>query len=364
MTWQTFVSHPLMHDFGWPLVKIAVLLGAVFFVVAYIGWFERRVLGFFQSRLGPNRVGPLGLFQPVADGLKLMLKEDLVPLNSHSFLYRIAPIFAFFPAFTGFAVISWALPWKLDGGYSFAFTVKDVDLGILLILSLSSLSVFGLILGGWASGSKYPLMGAMRSASQMLAYEIPLTLSVLSVILLAGSFRLSDIVAAQQGLGVAGLGGYKGIYFIIPGFVAFVVYLISAVAETNRTPFDLPEGESEIIGFHTEYSGMRFAFFFVAEYANVVLICVVATCLFLGGYDIPFLNDAALYEAHPHLTSVLGIGAFAAKAALFAYFYVWIRATWPRYRYDQLLRVGWVVLLPVALANLMVVALLKLWVLR
>jgi NADH-quinone oxidoreductase subunit H len=333
--------------------------------VAYIGWFERRFLGFFQSRLGPSRVGPLGLLQPVADGLKLMLKEDLVPLNSHSFLYKIAPVFAFFPAFTGFAVISWALPLKIGADQSFLFVVKDVDLGILLILSLSSLSVFGLILGGWAAGSKYPLMGAMRSASQMLAYEVPLTLSILSVILLAGSFRLSDIVTAQQTLSVAGAGGYRGIYFIIPGFVAFIVYLISAVAETNRTPFDLPEGESEIIGFHTEYSGMRFAFFFVAEYANVVLVCVVATCLFLGGYDIPFLNDKALYDGGHHiLIPILEICAFAAKCALFAYFYIWIRATWPRYRYDQLLRVGWVVLLPVALGNLMLVALLKLLVLR
>jgi NADH-quinone oxidoreductase subunit H len=364
MTWQTFVSHPLMTTFGWPLVKIAVMLGAVFFVVAYIGWFERRFLGFFQSRLGPNRVGPLGLLQPVADGLKLMLKEDLVPLNSRPFLFKMAPVFAFFPAFTGFAVISWALPWTLDGGHSFAFIVKDVDLGILLILSLSSLTIFGLILGGWSSGSKYPLMGAMRSASQMLAYEIPLTLSVLSVILLAGSFRLSDIVAAQQNLSIAGLGSYKGLYFIIPGFIAFIIYMISSVAESNRTPFDLPEGESEIIGFHTEYSGMRFAFFFVAEYANVVLICIVATCLFFGGYDIPFVNDAALYGAHPHLTSILGVCVFAAKAALFAFFFIWIRATWPRYRYDQLLRIGWVVLLPVALGNLMLVALLKLWVLR
>lgn len=364
MTWHGFVTHPLMLTFGWPLVKIAVLLGAVFFVVAYMTWFERRMLGFFQSRLGPNRVGPLGLLQPVADGLKNFLKEDLVPLNSRSFFFRIAPIFAFFPAFTGFAVISWALPWKVSDDMSFAFAVKDVDLGILLILSLSSLTIFGLILGGWASGSKYPLMGAMRSASQMMAYEIPLTLSVLSVILMAGSFRLSDIVAAQQKLSIAGFGSYKGLYFIVPGFIAFVIYMIASVAESNRTPFDLPEGESEIIGFHTEYSGMRFAFFFVAEYANVVLICVVSTCLFLGGYDIPFVDDAALYLTHPHWVSALGVCAFAAKAALFAFFFIWVRATWPRYRYDQLLRVGWVVLLPVALGNLMLVALLKLWVLR
>lgn len=355
MTWQAFATHPLMVTLGWPLVKILILLVPVFTVVAYIGWFERRFLGFFQSRLGPNRVGPLGLLQPVADGLKLFLKEDLVPLNSRPFLFKIAPVFAFFPAFVGFAVISWALPWVTPSGKVHGFVISDVDLGILLILALSSLTVFGLILGGWASGSKYPLMGSLRSASQMLAYEVPLTLSVISVILLAGSFRLSDIVAAQQKLGW---------YYVFPGLIAFGVYLVSVVAETNRAPFDLPEGESEIIGFHTEYSGMRFAFFFVAEYAAIVLVCVVAASLFLGGYDIPFVDDAALHAARPNLAATLGVLCYAAKCALFAYFYIWIRATWPRYRYDQLLKIGWVVLLPIALANLMATALLKLWLLR
>lgn len=345
----------LMTCIGWPLIKIVILLVPVFTVVAYLVWFERRVLAFFQSRLGPNRVGPLGLLQPVADGLKLLLKEDIVPTNSRPFLFKIAPIFVMTPAIAGFAVISWALPWVTPGGAVHPFVVADVDLGILLILALSSLGIFGIILGGWASGSKYPLMGSLRSASQMLAYEIPLTLSVLTVILLAGSFRLSDIVAAQQNLGW---------YFLFPGLIAFGVYIVSAVAESNRTPFDLPEGESEIIGFHTEYSGMRFAFYFVGEYANVVLISVVAASLFLGGYDIPFVKDAALYAAHPNLASALGVLSFAAKGALFAYFFIWIRATYPRYRYDQLLRVGWVVLLPIALGNLMLVALLKLWLLR
>ncbi|MEW6756608.1 MAG: NADH-quinone oxidoreductase subunit NuoH [Acidobacteriota bacterium] len=340
---------------GMPLVKILILLVPVFTVVAYIVWFERRVLAFFQSRLGPNRVGPLGLLQPVADGLKLLLKEDIVPANARPFLFKMAPVFSFFPALVGFAVVSWALPWVTPSGKTHGFVIGDVNLGILLILSLSSLGIFGIILGGWSSGSKYPLFGSLRSASQMLAYEVPLTLSVISVILLAGSFRLSDIVAAQQSLGW---------YFLFPGLVAFGVYIVAAVAETNRTPFDLPEGESEIIGFHTEYSGMRFAFYFVAEYANVVLTSVVATALFLGGYDIPFVKDAALYATHPRLVSALGVCSFAAKGALFAYFFVWIRATWPRYRYDQLLRIGWLVLFPIAMANLVLVALFKLWLLR
>jgi NADH-quinone oxidoreductase subunit H len=338
-----------------PLIKIAVLLAAVFTVVAWIGWVERRLLGFYQSRLGPNRVGPLGLLQPVADGMKLFLKEDIVPLNSNPLLFRMAPVFAFFPPFVGFAVLTFAMPWITPGGKAHQFAVADVDLGILFILAVSSLGIFGLILGGWASGSKYPLFGSLRAASQMLAYEIPLTLSVISVIMMAGSFRLSDIVTAQQ--------SYK-FYFIIPCVIGFVVYLISAVAETNRTPFDLPEGESEIIGFHTEYSGMRFGFFFVAEYANVVLLSMLAPALFLGGYDIPFINDASLYVLHPNIVSILGFLSYAAKSTLFALFYIWIRATFPRYRYDQLLKIGWLVLLPISLVNLFIVAAIKLFLLK
>jgi NADH-quinone oxidoreductase subunit H len=345
----------LLHYIAFPLIKIAILLAAVFTVVAYIVLVERRLLGFFQSRLGPNRVGPFGLIQPIADGMKLFLKEDVVPLNANPVLFKLAPVFAFFPPFVGFAVLTFALPLIMPSGKMHSFSVADVDLGILLILSISSLGIFGIILAGYSSGSKYPLFGSLRSASQMLAYEVPLTLSVIAVIMMAGSFRLSDIVAAQQ--------TYK-LYFVIPGIIAFVVYLISVVAETNRTPFDLPEGESEIIGFHTEYSGMRFAFFFMAEYANVVLICMLTPALFLGGYDIPFVNDLELYKAHPYLVSTLGFISYAAKSTLFAFFYIWIRATFPRYRYDQLLKVGWLVLLPISLFNLFLVAGIKLFLLK
>ncbi|NMC00494.1 MAG: NADH-quinone oxidoreductase subunit H [Thermoanaerobaculaceae bacterium] len=222
----------LLNYIAFPLIKIAILLAAVFTVVAYIVLVERRLLGFFQSRLGPNRVGPLGLIQPIADGMKLFLKEDIVPLNANPVLFKLAPVFAFFPPFVGFAVLTFALPLIMPSGKMHSFAVADVDLGILLILSISSLGIFGIILAGYSSGSKYPLFGSLRSASQMLAYEIPLTLSVISVIMMAGSFRLSDIVTAQQ--------TYK-FYFILPGLIAFFIYLISVVAETNRTPFDLPE---------------------------------------------------------------------------------------------------------------------------
>lgn len=345
----------ILHLFVFPLIKIVILLAAVFTVVAYIVLVERRLLGFFQSRLGPNRVGPLGLIQPIADGVKLFLKEDVIPINANPLIFRIAPIFSFFPPFVGFAVLSFALPLIAPWGKTHSFVVADVDLGILLILSISSLSVFGIILAGWSSGSKYPLFGSLRSASQMLAYEVPLTLSVISVIMMASSFRLSDIVTAQQ---------KYGIYFLFPCLISFFVFLISAVAETNRTPFDLPEGESEIIGFHTEYSGMRFAFFFLAEYANIVLVSMVAAALFLGGYDIPFVDDISLYSKYPILVTILGFLSYAFKSMLFAYFYIWIRATFPRYRYDQLLRVGWNVLLPIALVNLFIVAVIRLYLIK
>lgn len=338
-----------------PLIKMAILLAIVFTVVAYIVLVERRLLGFFQSRLGPNRVGPFGLIQPLADGIKLFIKEDLIPINANPFIFRIAPIFTFFPPFVGFAVLTFALPWVTPSKKMHSFVLADVDLGILLILSLSSLGIFGIILAGWSSGSKYPLLGSLRSASQMLAYEVPLTLSVISVIMMANSFRLSDIVTAQQ--------TYK-FYFAFPLIIAFIVYIISAVAETNRTPFDLPEGESEIIGFHTEYSGMRFAFFFMAEYANVVLISLLAPALFLGGYDIPFINDLEFYKSHPNIISILGFFSYALKSTLFVFFYIWIRATFPRYRYDQLLKIGWLVLLPLSLFNLFLVAGIKLFLLK
>ncbi len=349
---MTFAA--FMQEIGWSLLKILILLGVVSFFVAYAVWLERRLLGFFQSRIGPNRVGPAGLIQPIADGLKLVLKEDIIPTNARPILFRLAPIFAIAPAFAGYAIITFAPEWVTPSGAHHAFVIGDVNIGILFLLAIGSLGIFGIILGGWSSGSKYPLLGSLRSASQMMAYEIPLTLAVISVILMAGSFRLSDIIKAQH-----------HVVFIVPLILAFGVYMVAAVAETNRAPFDLPEAESELVGgFHTEYSGMRFAFYFMAEYANIILVCCVATSLFLGGYLIPWFPYHTFGVAHPWVTSILGLAAFGIKSAIFLYFYIWIRATFPRYRYDQLLKIGWQVLLPIALVNLVLVAGLKLYLVR
>jgi len=336
-----------------PTLKILVLFALVAGAVAYLVLFERRIMGFFQSRLGPNRVGPKGLLQPIADGVKLIAKEDLIPARAQKILFRIAPVFAVVPAFAGLAIIHWSKDWPLADG-SLPMVVADVNVGILFLMAMASLGVYGIVLGGWSSGSKYPLMGSLRSASQMISYEIPLTLAILSVLVFAGSFRLGDIVAAQQ---------KAGIYFIFPLFLGFIVYIISAVAENNRLPFDLPEAESELTGgFHTEYSGFRFAIFFLAEYTNMVLIACVATSLFLGGFDIPLANDAALYISHPQMTVGLQLASFLGKCLLFVYAFVWVRTTFPRYRYDQLLAIGWKVLLPLGVVNLFWAAFLRLWI--
>lgn len=334
-----------------PVAKVLIVFGIVAAAVAVLTWIERRFLGFFQSRLGPNRVGPIGILQPLADGVKLLLKEDLIPFKASKFLFVAAPVFSIVPAFAGAAIIAFSTPWETEKK-TIPLVVADVNIGILFLLAISSLGVYGIILGGLSSGSKFPLFGSLRSASQMLSYEVPLTLSILSVILLAGSFKLSEIVTAQQNMHV---------YFIFPCIIGFVVYLISAIAETNRLPFDLPEAESELTaGFHTEYSGMRFAFFFLAEYANIILVSMIASALFLGGYDIPFLNDSLIGESHPNLLAILGLFSYAIKCAIFIYFYIWIRTTFPRYRYDHLLKIGWIILLPLSLLNLFIIAGIKL----
>jgi NADH-quinone oxidoreductase subunit H len=319
------------------VVQIAVIMGVVLLHVAYLTYFERKVLGFMQDRLGPMEVGPWGLLQPIADGLKLFFKEDIIPARANKLIFSVAPIITLVPALIGFAVIPFG-GGSLDlFGYTVHPFITDLNIGILYILAFSSIGTYGILLGGWASNSKYSLLGGLRSAAQVISYELSLGMAVVSVILMSGSLSMVKITEAQAG----------GIHhwFIWPGIIAFVIYLISGVAETNRLPFDLPEAESELVaGFFTEYSGMRFAFFFLAEYANMILVSSIATVLFLGGWQAPL----------PFLDFIPGVFWFLLKVYAILFFFIWIRGTLPRLRYDQLMNFGWKIMIPLALANILV----------
>jgi NADH-quinone oxidoreductase subunit H len=307
-------------------VKALVILLPLFIVVAYYTYAERKVIGYMQIRKGPNRVGPKGLFQPFADMFKLMFKEIIVPTNSNRYLFIVAPVITFAPAMAAWAVI------PFDDGLVFS----DINAGLLYILAMTSVGVYGVIIAGWASNSKYALLGAMRSAAQIVAYEIAMGFALVGVLMVSGSLNLGEIVTRQAG----GIGHW----FFIPLLPLFFVYLISGVAETNRAPFDVAEGESEIVaGFHVEYSGMAFAVFFLAEYANMILIAMLCSLLFFGGWLSPV----------PGLAGD-GIGWLFGKTAVFMLLFLWFRATFPRYRYDQIMRLGWKVLLPVTIVWLAV----------
>jgi len=316
----------------WTLVKIVAIVVPLMLGVAYLTLAERKVIGYMQVRIGPNRVGPYGLLQPIADGLKLLFKEIIIPTGSNKFLFVIAPIMSLMPALAAWAVI------PFDVGMS----VANVNAGLLYILAMTSLGVYGVIIAGWASNSKYAFLGALRSAAQIVSYEIAMGFALVCVLMASQSMNLGDIVRGQQsGAGLLG-------WYFIPLFPMFVVYLIAGVAETNRAPFDVAEGESEIVaGFHVEYSGMAFALFFLAEYANMILIAALTSIMFLGGWLPPF-NIAPF-------TWVPGLFWLLAKMSFVLFLFLWFRATFPRYRYDQLMRLGWKVFIPLTLVWVVVV---------
>lgn len=306
--------------------------------------------------MGPMEVGPYGILQPFADALKLFFKEDIIPAGANKFLFTIAPILCLTPAFIGFAVIPWGpnQTFEVDGITVRPFVISDINIGILYILAFASLGAYGIILGGWASNSKYSLLGGLRSAAQIISYELNVGLSIVGVLILAGSLSLVKITDAQAG------GFWNWYLFALPApqIFAFVVYVISSVAETNRVPFDLPEAESELVaGFFTEYSGLRFAFFFLAEYANMVLVSCVAAALFLGGWNAPYPGTIMALLGLPSLAWVENTMWFAVKTYSFLFLFFWLRATLPRLRYDQLMRFGWKVMLPIALGNIVVTSL-------
>ncbi len=314
------------------LIKSAILLLVVVTTFAYSMLAERKVLGWMQLRPGPNRVGPWGLLQPAADAAKLILKEDLTPKTADPLIYRLAPFISLLTAFSVYAIIPFGA-----GASGSPWAIGDVNAGILFLLAITSLGVYGITLGGWASGSKYPLLGSVRATAQMISYELGMSLSLIGVLIMAGTTSLNGIVNAQYTW-----------WFIGPQFVGFIVYVITAVAETNRVPFDLVEAETELVaGFHTEYSGLRFGLFFIAEYVNMLTVSCIASLLFLGGWNAP-VGLGGL--------PIPGIVWFILKVAAFMFFYMWLRATLPRFRYDRLMAFGWKVLLPIATLNLVITA--------
>jgi NADH-quinone oxidoreductase subunit H len=311
------------------LIKSAILLLVVVTTFAYAMLVERKVLGWMQMRPGPNRVGPWGLMQPAADAAKLILKEDLTPKTADPLIYRLAPFISLLTAFGAYAII----PFGASSAGTWA--IGNVNAGILLLMAITSIGVYGISLGGWASGSKYPLLGSIRATAQMISYELAMTMSFVGVLIVAGTTSLDGIVHAQLRW-----------WFVGPQIVGFIIYIITAFAETNRAPFDLVEAETELVaGFHTEYSGLRFGLFFIAEYVNMLTVSCIATLLFMGGWNAAF-----------GLTMVPGVVWFVLKVAAFMFFYIWLRATLPRLRYDRLMAFGWKVLLPIATLNLIATA--------
>jgi len=335
-----------------PAIKVAVVLGVMSLAVAYATLLERKVLGFIQLRLAPRRVGFHGILQPIADGIKLLLKEDIIPDRADRALFILAPVISIIPAFAALAVIPFAGQSFNVLGFEIKPWITDVNIGILYILSISSLGVYGIMLGGWASNSKYPLLGSLRSAAQMVSYEVPLGLAIIGPLLLAGTASMTGIVRAQES---------QGVWFVFPQIVALFCYFISGMAETNRIPFDLPEAEAELVaGYFTEYSGMKFAFFYLAEYTNMIVVSSIATTLWLGGWLRPFPGVQALSFLNfldfisPTLSGVFWFGF---KVFMVLFVYIWVRGTFPRYRYDQLMNLGWKWLLPISLANVVLTAL-------
>ena len=345
-----------------PLIKIAVVFGVLSGVVALMTLAERKIAAFIQVRLGPMRVGPHGILQPIADGIKLMLKEDILPARADPWIFTLAPVIALVPAFIVFCVIPFGPPIAVPDIRLFGYTVltarqitmqiTDLNIGVLYVLSISSIGILGIILGGWASNSKYPLMGALRSAAQMVSYEVALGFAIMGVLMITGSLSLVDIINKQKEMGW---------WFVFLQPLGFILFLICGIAETNRAPFDLPEAESELVaGFHTEYSGFRFSLFFMAEYANMIAVSGMAVTLFFGGWLRPFSSIKALDILDMPFVffgpALAGIFWFALKVIILLYCFLWFRWTWPRYRYDQLMKIGWQFLLPLAIGNLIVSA--------
>tara|TARA_B100001123_G_scaffold339303_1_gene384248 strand:+ start:4493 stop:5512 length:1020 start_codon:yes stop_codon:yes gene_type:complete len=329
-----------------PLLKILIVLNAILVAVTFMVLLERKVIAWAQVRLGPMRVGPHGILQPIADVVKLMIKEDITPVKADRWVFTIAPMLVLVPALVMFSVIPFGESASLFGR-EVTLYIADINVGLLYIVAVASIGVYGIILAGWSSNSKYPLLAGLRASAQLISYEVAVTMALVSMIISAGTLSMVEIVNAQAN---------DGVWYLFIQPVAFFIFFVGGLAETNRAPFDMPEAEQELTGgFHTEYSGMRFALFFLAEYANMIVVSTVATTLFLGGWLRPFPN----VEALAFLGILPGWCWFLLKTFVFLYIFLWIRATLPRYRYDQLMRIGWKVLIPLAIANIVVSGIFK-----
>jgi len=322
------------------LIKIVVLILVVLGTVAYLVLLERKVSAYMQDRIGPNRVGPKGLFQPFADILKLVLKELIVPVKANRFVHALSPVISITVALSALAVIPFG-SYIVVGGQKINLMIANVNIGVLYILAMSSLGVYGITLSGWASNSKYSLLGGLRSSAQMISYELSLGLSIIGVLMVDGTLQLDKIVDAQS----------RGFWNIVYQPLGFLIFVVAAFAETNRLPFDLPEAEPELVGgYHTEYSGMRWGLFFLSEYTNMIVSSALMATLYFGGWSLPYVNYSAM---QPNVAAALQVVTFMAKTGIFIFIYMWIRWTLPRFRYDQLMSLGWKVLLPLAFLNLL-----------
>jgi NADH-quinone oxidoreductase subunit H len=340
-TYLTFLPEPVATTII-ILIQILLIVVPILLSVAYLTFAERKVIGYMQIRIGPNRVGPRGWLQPIADALKLLFKEVIIPAGANRFLFLLAPVLALGPALAAWAVIP----------FGSEVVLANINAGLLYILALTSLGVYGIIVAGWASNSKYAFIGAMRSAAQIVSYEIPMGFALVGVLIAAGSLNLGEIVEAQRGNPLT--------WFWVPLFPLLIIYFVSGLAETNRAPFDVSEGESELVaGFHVEYSGIAFALFFLAEYANMIMISALTSVMFLGGWLSPLsgLSDVPVIG----LFFADGIHWFVFKIAFFLFLFLWVRATFPRFRYDQIMRLGWKVFLPITIVWLVVVAVMVIY---
>ncbi|MDP4200469.1 MAG: NADH-quinone oxidoreductase subunit NuoH [Bacteroidota bacterium] len=334
------------------LIKIAVILLVVLTAVSYTVLLERWVCAWVQDRIGPNRVGPFGLFQPLADVLKLLLKEDIEPLMAQGWFHWVAPVISITVAFTVLAVVPFGHTLAIGERIIPLTIASNINIGVLFIVAMTSVGVYGITLAGWSSGSKYSLLGGLRSSAQMISYELTLGLGLLSVVMLSGTLDLNGIIDSQV----------NGLWNIVRAPIGFLLFLVSSFAETNRQPFDLPEAEPELVGgYHTEYSSMKFALFFLSEYANIITASAVMTVLFLGGWHVPFVDSLGL---SPLVMTIVGVLAFILKVVGLLFVFIWVRWSIPRFRYDQLMDLGWKVLLPLGIVNIILTALEKMYLMH